>query len=183
MPSDTTLLSPTHVIYPETDGLPVAENTLQFRWIVELFGNLTALYRLRDDVIVAADLFWYPVEGHPEIRLAPKVLLVFGRPRGDRGSYKQWEEGGIPLTVVFEVLSPGNTVLEMDDKRLFYEEHGVEEYYVLDPDHNRVMGFLRQGDVVTLSGRAWGAGIGGVIASCRGERCSMSPGHVPAKDS
>ena len=34
---------------------------------------------------------------------------VFGRPKGDRGSYRQWEEGGVPLTVVFEVLSPGNT--------------------------------------------------------------------------
>lgn len=148
MPSNITLPSPPQIVYPETDGLPAAENTLQFRWIVVLFGNLAARFGHRDDVFVAADLFWYPVEGRPEIRLAPDVLLVFGRPKGHRGSYRQWEEGDVPLTVVFEVLSPGNTVPEMDDKCLFYEEHGVEEYYVLDPDHNRVLRFVRQGDVL-----------------------------------
>lgn len=52
-------------------------------------------------------LLWYPVESHPEIRTAPDVLVVFGRPKGHRGSYKQWEEDNIPPQVVFEILSPG----------------------------------------------------------------------------
>ncbi len=136
------------VVYPESDGLPWAENTKQLRWIVVLFGNLAALFRDRDDVFVAADLFWYPVEGRPELRLAPDVLVVFGRPRGDRGSYQQWHEGDVPVTVVFEVLSPSNTHMEMDDKQEFYEEHGVEEYYVYDPETNRLKVFVRKGDVL-----------------------------------
>jgi hypothetical protein len=47
-------------VYPESDGLPAADNTKQMRWIVVLFGNLAALYRERRDVLVAANLFWYP---------------------------------------------------------------------------------------------------------------------------
>jgi Uma2 family endonuclease len=126
----------------------MSDNTKQMRWIVTLFGNLAALFRDRADVFVAGNLLWYPVEGQPEIRSAPDVLVVFGRPKGDRGSYKQWEEGGVPPTVVFEVLSPSNTVSEMDEKLIFYEEHGVEEYYIFDPDTNRLMVYARTGDVL-----------------------------------
>src|SRR5262249_26260606 len=114
--SHPTLLAPSPILYPESDGQPLAENTKQLRWIVILFGNLAALFRDDGNVFVAADLFWYPVEGQPELRQAPDVLVVFGRPKGHRGSYQQWLEGHVPLTVVFEILSPGNTWMEMDDK-------------------------------------------------------------------
>ena len=33
----------------------------------------------------------------------------------------------------------------MTDKQVFYEEHRVEEYYLYDPDNNRLEGFRRQG--------------------------------------
>src|SRR5262245_3685573 len=136
------------IIYPESDGKPTSDNTKQLRWIVVLFGNLAALFRSRADVFVAGDLLWYPVEGRSDLSIAPDVLVVFGRPKGDRGSYQQWNEGGLPLTVVFEILSPSNTIAEMDDKQAFYEEHGVEEYYIYDPDRNRLMIFVRQGEVL-----------------------------------
>jgi Uma2 family endonuclease len=126
----------------------MADNTRQMRWIVVLYGNLAAQYRAQLDVFVAGDLFWYPVQGHPEIVVAPDVLVVFGRPKGDRGSYRQWEEGNVPVTVAFEVLSPNNTVTEMADKLVFYEEHGVEEYYVYDPDRNRLLIYLRRRSVL-----------------------------------
>jgi hypothetical protein len=110
---------------------------------------LCALFREVSDVFVATDLFWYAVEGHPEIRTAPDVFVAFGRPKGDRGSYRQWEEGGAPVTVAFEVLSPGNTVPEMADKFAFYEDYGVEEYYLLyDPDANRLQAFVRRGEAL-----------------------------------
>src|SRR5579872_875603 len=104
------------IVYPESDGQPMADNSRQFRWIFVLAGNLAAEYRDRVDVFVSGNQFWYPVEGEPEIRLAPDVYVVFGRPKGDRPSYKQWEEGGIPMTVVFEVLSPSNNYMEMVNK-------------------------------------------------------------------
>src|SRR5260370_875165 len=101
MAPPTTTAIASSSLYPDSDGKPVADNTEQFRWIVYLFGNLCALFREVKDVFIAADLLWYPVELEPKVCNAPDVLVVFGRPRGKRGSYKQWEEGDIPLTVVF----------------------------------------------------------------------------------
>ena len=125
------------VYYPESDGKPMAENTIQFRWITTIQGNLDLLFRDRPDVFVAGDNFWYPVEGKPSICLAPDVYVVFGRPKGDRGSYKQWEEGGIPLSVVFEVMSPSNTFSVMQQKFEFYQKYGAQEYYIIDPQGAR----------------------------------------------
>jgi Uma2 family endonuclease len=142
------------IVYPESDGLPMSDNTKQFRWIVMLYGNLAGQFRDRDDVFVSGNQNWYPVEGHPEIVTAPDVYVVFGRPKGDRPSWKQWEEAGVPMTVVFEVLSPSNTVPEMADKLAFYDEHGAEEYYIYDPDTNRLLVYVRQGVVLR---RVWEA--------------------------
>ncbi|MFO0957940.1 MAG: Uma2 family endonuclease [Isosphaeraceae bacterium] len=75
--------------------------------------------------------------------MAPDTLVAFGRPPGPRGSYMQWEEGGIAPQVVFEVLSPGNTSAEMRGKLEFYDRHGVEEYYIYDSDANTLEGWLR----------------------------------------
>ncbi|MFQ5343381.1 MAG: Uma2 family endonuclease [Anaerolineae bacterium] len=136
----------TRLIYPESDGQPMADNTKQFRWIVTVKEGLEALFADNPDVFVAGDLLWYPVEGRPDIRAAPDAMVAFGRPKGDRGSYLQWRENGIAPQVVFEILSPGNTVAEMARKFRFYERYGVEEYYVYDPDSGELSGWQRQGD-------------------------------------
>ena len=138
------VISATPIVYPESDGKPMSDNTRQFRWIQTLAANIAALFHDRADVFVCGNQNWYPVEGHPEIVAAPDVYAVFGRPKGERGSYKQWEEGGIPMTVVFEVLSPSNSPEEMADKLLFYDDHGVEEYYVFDPDRKTLQVWLQQ---------------------------------------
>src|SRR6478752_1020481 len=104
------------VIYPDSDGQPMSDNTRQFRVIVMIQGGLDELFRDRSDVFVAGDNLWYPVEGRPDFRTAPDVYVVFGRPKGDRGSYRQWEEENVPPQVVFEVLSPGNRAGEMTRK-------------------------------------------------------------------
>ncbi|WP_153016693.1 Uma2 family endonuclease, partial [Cylindrospermopsis raciborskii] len=103
-------------------------------WIVKIKENLEILFKSNPDVFVAGDLFWYPVKGSNRIKLAPDTMVVFGRPKGQRGSYRQWEEDNIPPQVVFEILSPCNSKGEMTRKKLFYLKHGVEEYYVYDPD-------------------------------------------------
>src|SRR5262249_58558388 len=120
--------------YPDSDGGRMSDNMKQWEVMVYLKQGFDRLFADRPDVLVASDLLWYPVEGHPEIRQAPDVLVAFGRPKGLRGSYKQWEEGGHPPDVVFEIRSPGNRAGEMARKFLFYDRHGVEEYYIFDPD-------------------------------------------------
>jgi len=131
------------VSYPESDGKPMADNTKQFRWIVTIKENLEWLFADDPNVFIAGDLLWYPVEGDNKICQAPDTMVVFGRPKGDRGSYKQWQEDNIPPQVVFEILSPSNTRAEMNRKLLFYDRFGVEEYYLYDPDRNNLNGWLR----------------------------------------
>jgi Uma2 family endonuclease len=132
--------------YPDDDGEPMSDNTLQYNWMVLIKGYLEFLFLDNPNVFVAGNLLWYPVEGKPTIRTAPDVMVAFGRPKGRRGSYKQWEEANIAPQVVFEILSPGNRPDEIERKFEFYEKYGVEEYYVYDPDDGTLAGWLRRGD-------------------------------------
>ncbi|MGC1392859.1 MAG: Uma2 family endonuclease [Coleofasciculaceae cyanobacterium] len=136
----------TQVIYPETDGQPMANNTIQFRWILVIQQNLDWMFANDPNVFVAGDLFWYPVEGKPKIVNAPDVMVVLGRPKGERGSYQQWNEDNIAPQVVFEILSPSNSQGEMERKLLFYDRYGVSEYYIYDPASNQLTGWLRGED-------------------------------------
>ncbi|KAM3090392.1 Uma2 family endonuclease [Phormidesmis sp. 146-35] len=144
-PQQPTLTS-SELFYPESDGKPMADNTKQFHWIVVIEQNLEWLFAEDATVFVAGDLLWYPIEGNNTLCTAPDALVVFGRPKGHRGSYQQWKEANIPPQVVFEVLSPSNTRREMDRKLLFYNSYGVEEYYEYDPDRIRLRGWLRSED-------------------------------------
>lgn len=133
------------IIYPERDGKPLSDNTKQFRWIALIKWNIEAIFMYNPQVFIAADLLWYPKEGDPTTRIAPDTMVVFGRPKGDRGSYLQWKEGNITPQVVFEILSPGNTKTEMRGKLNFYNTYGVEEYYIYDPDNLTLEGYIREG--------------------------------------
>ncbi|HMB04158.1 MAG TPA: Uma2 family endonuclease [Isosphaeraceae bacterium] len=145
MSTTTRLASPEEVEYPDSDGEPMAENTLQYEWITTIKGGLDAVFRDDPDAFVAGDLLWYPVEGDNTTRMAPDAMVALGRPKGHRGSYMQWREGGIAPQVVFEVLSPGNRAGELARKFQFYERFGVEEYYIYDPDNGALEGWLREG--------------------------------------
>lgn len=137
---------PTSIVYPDSDGLLMSDNTRQFEYIVYVKKGVDWLFSDDPQIFVGGDLLWYPVEGNPKLRQAPDVMVVFGRPKGDRGSYQQWKEDNIPPQVVFEIISPGNTIPEMTRKFQFYERYGVEEYYIYDPDRLSLGGFLRQND-------------------------------------
>jgi Uma2 family endonuclease len=143
---------PDQVHYPDSDGQPMADNTRQFRWIVTLHQNIADWFAQDPNVFVAGDLLWYPVPNQPEIRQAPDVMVVFGRPKGDRGSYIQHREDDIPPQVVFEILSPGNSLKEMARKLAFYDRYGVEEYYVYDPERNRLWVWIRSAKTRELAG-------------------------------
>ena len=129
--------------YPESDGKPLADNTIQFHLIMKIQGGIDALFASDPNVFVAGDLLWYPIKGSAKSQ-APDVMVIFGRPKGHRRSYQQWLEDNIAPQVAFEILSKSNTQKEMADKLTFYQQHGVEEYYLYDPDKNRLQGWLRQ---------------------------------------
>jgi Uma2 family endonuclease len=132
------------VLYPDSDGQPMADNTIQYRWIVRLVSNLKGL--LKDQLaFVAGDLLWYPVqvETPPTPAQAPDVMVVMGRPTVDRGSYKQWEEDNIAPQVVFKILSPSNSAREMLIKQAFYGKYGVLEMFFYDPESYDFWGLIR----------------------------------------
>lgn len=159
--------------YPESDGQPMAENTKQFEWIVTIEGGLDAQYASDPNVFVAGDLFWYPVEGRNDIRVAPDVLLVFGRPKGHRGRYLQWEEENIAPQVVFEIWSPGNTTRDATNKYRFYTKYGVEEYYLYDPDRGELLGWQRgDGELVEIET------MNGWVSPRLGVRFEMADGEL-----
>jgi Uma2 family endonuclease len=139
------------LLYPASHGKPMADNTLQYRWIVLIKENLEILFAAMPDVFITADLLWYPIEvDHPPApSQAPDIMVVFGRPKGERRSYRQWQEANIPPQVVFEILSDSNKTSagqrEMQRKLAFYQQYGVEEYYIYDPDEFVLTGWLRQG--------------------------------------
>ncbi len=142
----TQLQSPdkSNIIYPDDNGEPMSDNTEQFRLIVWIKENSELLFANDPNVFVAGDLLWYPVEGNNKLCQAPDVMVVFGTPKGYRGSYQQWKEDGIAPQVVFEIWSPGNRPAPMIQKFKFYERYGVEEYYLYDPQSLELTGWQRQ---------------------------------------
>ena len=132
------------LLYPDSDGKPMAENTEQYRWIVLIKENLEILFANNDNVLIVGDLLWYPVRSQLITPTAPDVMVVFGRPKGKRRSFRQWQEDNISPQVVFEILSPSNDAKEMDRKLEFYDTYGVEEYYLYDPESFQLDGWLRQ---------------------------------------
>lgn len=132
------------VVYPESDGEPMADNDRQREIMNQLKYGLERQF-LGQEVYVTSDLFWYPVQGQPGIRTAPDVMAVFGRPPGQRRSYLQWQEDGKAPDVVVEVLSLGNTAREMLDKLTFYDRYSVAEYLVFDPATGALDVWLRAG--------------------------------------
>ncbi|NEQ89154.1 MAG: Uma2 family endonuclease, partial [Moorea sp. SIO2I5] len=78
---------------------------------------------------------------------APDVMVVIGRPKGHRPSYKTWVEDNLNPQVTFEIASHTNTIKELEEDKLkFYQTHGVEEYYLFDPNRTKLKGWLRSSE-------------------------------------
>lgn len=135
------------ILYPSSDNQPMADNTLQFDTIVKIKTNLDIHFE-DQEVFVAGNLFWYPVKGKPKKVVAPDVMVAFGRPKGYRYSYKQWEEDNIAPAVAIEILSEGNTTKEMTNKSAFYQEYRVEEFIIIDPYQNTLSVSVREDDLL-----------------------------------
>ena len=179
----TLTTQPPAVVYPDSDGELMADNTLQFEWIVTLQGNLDLLFRDDPTVFVAGDHLIYPVKGRADIRVAPDVYVAFGRPKGHRGSYKVFEENNVFPQVIFEVWSPGNMATLVNEKLRFYAQYGAEEYYVLYPERPEFwQGWLRQGNSLVAIREMNGfvsPRLGIRFESIRGEIAVYHPNNNP----
>jgi len=127
--SSTTPTTP--IVYPSSDGEPVAET------YDHLYALLTTLEVLKQyltgrQATVLADQFLYYAQGFPRLRIAPDVMVIFDVEPGGRDNYKTWEEGQVPV-VIFEMTSKGTQDQDKTFKKTLYEQLGVQEYWLFDP--------------------------------------------------
>lgn len=120
------------VIYPETDGKPMAETDPHRKEMTAVIEALADYFREAPDVYVSGNLLLYYEEGNSSASVAPDVFVVKGVPRGDRRIYKLWEEGKAP-DVVIEMTSRGTRLEDLGTKRALYAWLGVKEYFLYDP--------------------------------------------------
>ena len=123
---------PETIDYPDTDGLPMAENDFQRKTMTYAIDALDAHFRDRPDVYVSGNLLLYYEEGNNKVRVAPDVFVVFGTAKHDRSSYLLWQELKAP-DFVMEVASPSTYRTDQGPKRDLYAGMGVSEYWLYDP--------------------------------------------------
>ena len=121
------------VVYPVSDGKPVAETELHFRAIIELFQILNRHYAARSDVYVGANNFVYFEEGNLRACISPDGYVVFGVQKKVRDCYKAWEENGRVPSIVFEFTSRKTKAEDLGDKKVKCSTMGVAEYFLFDP--------------------------------------------------
>ena len=132
------------LVYPYSDGKPMAENLEQAIAIRYLIAGLKDRFFDQPDVLVEGNFFWYPVEGEPTIAVAPDVAVIEGIDVDTFTSYRPWRFGG-RLTLAVEVWSPSNTPKEMRNKHAFYDRYGVHEYWEFNPASGRLRVWERRG--------------------------------------
>jgi Uma2 family endonuclease len=137
------------VLYPSSDGQPMAETGIHVQLMVNLIATLRQYYRERPDVYVIGNIFLYYHQNHPEARRSPDVMVVKGVDKTERRSFKTWEEKAMPCVVI--ELTSGQTAKEdQEDKKQLYQELGVREYFLFDPLHDylqqQLIGYRLIGD-------------------------------------
>ncbi len=123
------------VIYPESDGKPMAETEYHRDIMIDFIQMLKRYFRDVNDVHVSGNLLMYYEEGNPRKSVSPDVFVAFGVSKKRRRTYKIWEEGHAP-DFVLEVASPSTYRHDLTHKKdLYASVLGVREYYIYDPYH------------------------------------------------
>jgi Uma2 family endonuclease len=120
------------VVYPESDGKPMAETDLHIDCLIDLRQALKNFFRHDPQVYVSGNIFVYYKEGDPRKQVSPDVLVVKGVEKKQRRTYQIWKEAK-GLDVVIEVTSRKTRREDTDFKKKLYQQLGVKEYYLFDP--------------------------------------------------
>ena len=129
------LKSKIEIYYPESDGKPMGETDYHIQTITYLYQALSAFFEKQSDVKILADIMFYYDEGYPRKVFAPDVMFVKGVGNHPRRTYKLWEEKQFPQ-VIFEISSRSTWGDDLNKKWLLYQQFGVKEYYIFDPEYD-----------------------------------------------
>ncbi|MBM3234692.1 Uma2 family endonuclease [Candidatus Poribacteria bacterium] len=122
------------IIYPESDGKPMAETDIHRDLMVDMIDILKNHFTDIPDVYVSGNLLLYYEPGNPRKHVAPDVFAVFGVEKKRRRTYLLWEEGKGP-DVVLELVSRKTYRKDLGEKKELYASvFSVKEYYLYDPD-------------------------------------------------
>ena len=125
----------TEIYYPESDGKPMAETDVHREQMNYLIETLKVHFQSRTDVYVSGNIMFYYEEGNPRKVFSPDVMVSFGVSDEDRRTYKLWEEKNFPQ-VVFEISSRGTWGEDLNKKWFLFQQFGVKEYYIFDPEYD-----------------------------------------------
>jgi Uma2 family endonuclease len=139
------------IVYPTSDGKPMAETDKHCDLMIYARQALKVYYLDRPDVYVSGNNFLFWQEGDPKKRVSPDCYIVFGVGMRQRDSYKAWEEGGKLPDVVFEFTSRKTRGEDTHTKRPLYEQVlKVKEYFLFDPTGDylkpRLQGYRLEGE-------------------------------------
>jgi hypothetical protein len=122
------------IIYPESDGKPMAETDIHRDLMVDMIDILRNHFTDIPDVYVSGNLLLYYEPGNPKKHVAPDVFVVFGVEKKKRRTYLLWEEGKGP-DFVLELVSRKTYRKDLGEKKELYASvFSVKEYYLYDPD-------------------------------------------------
>jgi Uma2 family endonuclease len=122
----------TQIHYPESDGKPMGETDVHIDALIYLREALRDYFRDDPQTYVAGNMLLYYEAGNPAACVAPDVFVVQGVAKGERRTYRLWDEGQAPA-VVFEITSRGSRLEDLGTKRAIYAMLGVREYFLYDP--------------------------------------------------
>jgi Uma2 family endonuclease len=139
--------------YPDSDGRPMGEtlyHSYALRWLWDALEDFFAGL----DFFIAMNLMMYYEEGNPRGRRDPDILVAKGVGTHKRRSFRFWEEKKKPCTL-FEIASWKTWKEDLGEKRGLYEQLGIPEYFLFDPEGKylqpALQGFrLRKGVYVPL---------------------------------
>ena len=166
--------------YPESDGLPMAENESQFWPILYVGSALDRYYQDREDVYVVGNLLLYYQQGDGSKSVSPDLMVVLGAPKHVRSSYRLWEEPKAP-DFFLEIASESTHRIDRGEKRDLYAGMGVSEYWQYDPVGNYLepplLGFrLVEGRYVPIPATAQEGGMLALRSEVLGLELHLRPG-------
>jgi Uma2 family endonuclease len=119
------------VHYPTSDGKPMGETDAHRDQIISLIKALEYYYADDPNVYVSGNILMFYEEGNGRKHRSPDVLVALEVKKGERESYKIWEEGKAP-DVVFEITSKSTRTEDLGEKKGLYALLGVREYVIFD---------------------------------------------------
>ena len=119
--------------YPESDGKPMGETDTHRKLMSYLIDMLEIYFAQEPVVYVSGNLMCYYEEDHPNKSVSPDVFVVRGAEKGERRTYKFWEEPAPQM--VMEISSRKTRKEDFGFKKELYAWLGVQEYFVFDPEY------------------------------------------------